>query len=97
MISDTLKTDRPQDLFPLHLKQSASGNPRKDADCHFPGWKQPCLGSPSPCVQLWGSWTRRNEPDRAEVMGGKPGRPLTSGAGRDLVGTVDFGARMPEY
>ena len=48
-------------------------------------------------MQLWGSWTRRNEePDRAEVMGGKPGRPLTSGAGRDLVGTVDFGARMPE-
>ena len=34
---------------------------------------------------------------RAVSVGLEPGRPLTSGAGRDLVGAMDFGARMPEF
>ena len=73
--------------------------PRKDTGCHFPRMKGPCfIVHASLCMQLWGRWTRRNwELGRAEVMGRKPGKPLTSGAGRDLVGTMDFGARMPEY
>lgn len=72
---------------------------RREAECRLPRMKQPyfvvCAAS---CVQPWGSWTRGNqELGRAEDMGGQPGRPLTSGAGRNLVGTMDFGARMPEH
>lgn len=69
----------------------------KEVDCGFPRMKQPffvvCVASH---MALGPLDQEESGAGRAEVVGVAPGRPHTSGAGRDLVETVGFGARIPE-